>query len=180
MFENNERGQVGIGTLIVFIALVLVAAIAAGVLINTAGFLQTQAEATGEESTEQVTNNVNIVGATGEADGSGDQINDLEIHVSKSPGSGDIDLEDGTIELIGDDDAVTLDMGSGDVTLTPDGELFEDEDRVTIGLQDSASDDLPLEEGDELQVTIETADGGQASTVLRVPDILDADEGVSL
>ena len=61
----NDRGQVGIGTLIVFIAMVLVAAIAAGVLINTAGFLQTKSEQTGQESSAQVSNRVQVVSGFG-------------------------------------------------------------------------------------------------------------------
>ncbi|MFC6719370.1 archaellin/type IV pilin N-terminal domain-containing protein [Natrialbaceae archaeon GCM10025810] len=121
--STTERGQVGIGTLIVFIAMVLVAAIAAGVLINTAGFLQTQAEATGEESTEQVSDNVQVVNSIGLTNSSDDisnasyfegdttpdedEVAHIELTVQKSAGSGDIDLSKSTIEY-SHDEATTL------------------------------------------------------------------------
>jgi len=50
----------------VFIAMVLVAAIAAGVLINTAGFLQSQSEQTGQQSSSQVADRLQVVNTVGD------------------------------------------------------------------------------------------------------------------
>jgi len=103
------RAQVGIGTLIVFIAMVLVAAIAAGVLINTAGFLQSKSEATGQQSGDQVTNRIQVLETTGlKTDIDGDnEIGGVQLLVTKAPGANDIDLTGVTIQWIDDSGSYT-------------------------------------------------------------------------
>ena len=131
MTRNNDdavnRGQVGIGTLIVFIALVLVAAIAAGVLINTAGFLQSQAEATGEESTSQVADGLQVQTSTAVANSG--EINKIELRVGLAAGSNPINVTESTIEWAGENNATTLnidDVDSSSGTETSDSPAYVD------------------------------------------------------
>jgi len=109
MILSDVKGQVGIGTLIVFIAMVLVAAIAGGVLINTAGLLQQRAETTGKEATEQTSGGLNIVTAYGNVTTSGNlrYVDIVNLTVKLRPGSDSIDLGNLTVVYIDDtDDAV--------------------------------------------------------------------------
>jgi flagellin FlaB len=187
IFDEEERGQVGIGTLIVFIAMVLVAAIAAGVLINTAGFLQTQAEATGEESTSQVSDRIQVVSQSGIVNSSGDQINvtDIDFVVAKAPGAGSIDLNQTSVELIGANGQETFqldEIGSDNVEIfTSPGEdtvvLTDSSDRaeVSVDLDDQVTYGN-LSTGDRLSVTFTTASGATTTSEIRVPTTLTSDQ----
>jgi len=135
MFNDNDRGQVGIGTLIVFIAMVLVAAIAAGVLINTAGLLQSQAEATGEESSAQVVDRVQVSTVTGStiyqdaatSTADSENVSLVELTVFRSPGADDIDLTNAIIEVFanGESDTLTFVGDDGDAVIDADDDIRE-------------------------------------------------------
>jgi len=58
---KREKGEMGVGTLIIFIAMIIVAAVAATVLIQTAYRLQQQAEETGNIATQDVATGFKII-----------------------------------------------------------------------------------------------------------------------
>lgn len=62
---------------------------------------QSEAEATGEDSTEQVSDNIQIIGEVGEVDDTG-VIDLARLTVTRTPGSSEIDLSELSIQWVGD------------------------------------------------------------------------------
>ncbi|MCO8246525.1 MULTISPECIES: archaellin/type IV pilin N-terminal domain-containing protein [unclassified Haladaptatus] len=198
----DDRGQVGIGTLIVFIAMVLVAAIAAGVLINTAGFLQSKSQQTGQDSSAQVSNRVDIVSVYGNVSGSG-HVDLVNFTVMRGSGSDDINLSQATIEWIGPDNATTLvgnnsSMVGNKVVIAPSSNEFAispikdtDESRPVLNSQDDrlrltvpadllSDDGNGLSEGQTAQVKITTQYGATTVYQVSIPQSLSQKKAVTV
>jgi len=157
--DDTERGQVGIGTLIVFIAMVLVAAIAAGVLINTAGFLQTQAEDTGTESTEQVADNLNVITQVGNVSDS-DMINELRVGVQPAAGADDINLAELTVQYVSDDDFANIVVGndSSETNVQASGDTSPDDIALSTASEANYLVDVITAENEDDVVMTDNAD----------------------
>jgi flagellin FlaB len=90
--QEDEEAAVGIGTLIVFIAMILVAAVAASVIIQTAENLQQRANAVGKQTIRDVSSGLQVIEVTGYTDVNKTKIQYLAIAISPRAGSLDIDL----------------------------------------------------------------------------------------
>ena len=59
--ENNDWGSIGIGAMIVFIALILVAAVASAVIIQTGEKLQQNAQQSGSDTQQEISGKISII-----------------------------------------------------------------------------------------------------------------------
>ncbi len=152
--KMEEEGEMGVGTLLIFIAMILVAAVAAGVLVQTAYKLQQQAESTGDEALQDVATGFKVLAVWG-VTGTGSNVTDVYIKIALTAGSPGINLADAKIEVIqtiggGSTSEVTLNYGG-----TSNGTYFSASELRDMAPSTTAA---MMTSGDIFQVHLDLSD----------------------
>ena len=113
ILKKKDVGSIGIGAMIVFIAMVLVAGIAASVLIQTSTKLESQAMTTGQETLQEVATGLAVFNVEGHVDSGTNKIDKLFITVRPRAGSTDIDMNEVFIELANTSHKMILNYSQG-------------------------------------------------------------------
>ncbi|MCE5296661.1 MAG: hypothetical protein LLG16_06105 [Euryarchaeota archaeon] len=95
----DKRAEMGVGTMIIFIAMVLVAAVAASVLISTANDVREQAQDTGSQAIDNVATGFicyDVVGTASVTDGT---LTSVDVYLRLQSGSPSINMENVLISV---------------------------------------------------------------------------------
>lgn len=174
-FRRDERGQLGIDTLIIFIAMVLIAAIAAAILINVTGELGGEVPNIARRNIATVATKMSVDSVYGKCRGPGsDEIEELYVTVSLGPDSGTIDLDKIVMEYTHsyaeEEGAVIYSTGATNA-------IDNDEEFEVKGIRgvdrDRLKDNL-IEEGEVYKLTIDETGGlglGEKATLKFIPEV---------
>ena len=121
--RNREEGSIGIGAMIVFIALILVAAVASTIIIKTAEELQQNAESTSDDTRKEISGKISIINMI--VNGSdGTDINSVIVTAKVASGSTDV-LVNNIDFMVSCGDTATFGIVSGNLgTESPWGQVI--------------------------------------------------------
>ena len=193
--NRREEGSIGIGAMIVFIALILVAAVASTIIIKTAEELQQNAENTSSDTREQISGKVSVMDVFVKS--SGDELaangnpHMIKMDVFMRIASGSIGVQDGDVsyfiscrlnsDLDGDgtvdhadenDDAEEADVdqviteSAAFLFATLDGTDLADGADLEAGVSYKAEIELALSNTDDTGTSDDQIDGADIATGL--------------
>jgi flagellin FlaB len=96
--KYNNYASIGIGGLIIFISIVLIAGIAASVLVQTSATIETQAASTGRKTKSEVSAGLSVYSVEGYA-ASGEDLSKLAIMIRPLAGTEEVDIQSSYLEL---------------------------------------------------------------------------------
>lgn len=191
-YQNSNSGLAGVASLIVFIALVLVAAIAASVILDVSGALEQQASQTGEDAVDQLSSTLLILDVNGDVNENADGLDSVSYVVTTAAGSAPLNLDDITVSMttssgsavyvseniaaaedaenfgdVVDDDANVGQFKINQIRGAPEGEGFEEDENVIRRGQDRFEITIPASE-----VEIDSSNGD----TLETPENMEFDE----
>ena len=92
--RDGEAGSIGIGAMIVFIALILVAAVASTIIIKTAEELQQNAESTSDDTRKEISGKINVLQILVNGTTTADAIDSIIVTAKVASGSMNVQVED--------------------------------------------------------------------------------------
>lgn len=170
----NKKSESGISTLIIFIAMILVASVAASVLILTSGSLQSTALDVGKRSTSSVSTGVDVISINGIDVDANRTLDNVSVLIKLMSGSDDINFDDFLLMYETTNHSETFSyLGAKNFTLEyiltadnhKEGVLASDE-LVTLRFSPSVS----IVEDDEIGFTFVLATGYTKRVELTTPD----------
>lgn len=149
VIRRKNKAAIGIGAMVVFISMVLIAGIAASVLVQTANDLEIQGMKSSSQTIKEVSTGLRVVDIEGQkgnrnVDGTwyNDTIHNMTITVASRAGASEIDLQDTVLELSNSNAKCILKYNSVEpefVSNVPSSGVFSSKDGTTSIFDQSAT-----------------------------------------
>jgi flagellin FlaB len=181
--KENGMAAIGIGAMIIFIALILVAAVASTIIIKTAEELQQRAEATGDDTRDEISGKIQLVGAyVSDDNAAGNAADEITLIVQLSAGSDTTLLSNMDWFIVCDGGAGTSDVNTDDfdgVATDLDGTLLTVGSSVNAGetflVPIDTSTNCQPSVGDEQELRVIIDGGGETYAQLHYNSVDNGD-----